>query len=133
MNAKLSLHHNGMSDEDIQELTIDLKNSVNQETELIAQLPEETGGPGTKGDMVTIGQIILAAVGGGGAIAALMPVLKAYVERKPTLRIEIEETVDGKKVKIEAQHLSPEQIKQTIQDVKQLCESSNDKGNGGND
>ena len=86
MNVKLSLHDNEMSDEDIQELTIELKNSVNQETELTAQLPEEAGSRGTKGDMVIIGQIILAAVSGGGAIAALMSVLKSYIERKPTLR-----------------------------------------------
>ena len=129
MNAKLSLHHNGMSDENIQELTIELKNSVNQETELIAHLPEEAGGLGTKGDVVTIGQIILAAVGGGGAIAALMPVLQTYFARKPSIKIEIE-TSDGNKIKIEAEHLSPEQIKQTMQDVKQLCEPTHDKDNG---
>lgn len=131
MNAILSLHHNEMSQEDIQELTFELKNSLNQETDLTAQLPEEAGGLGTKGDAVTLGQIALTAVGSGGVLAALMPVLKAYVERKPTLRIEIEETVDGKKVKIEAEHLRTGQIKQTIQDVKQLCESSNDKDHGG--
>ncbi|MCI5126079.1 MAG: hypothetical protein D3925_16805 [Candidatus Electrothrix sp. AR5] len=117
-----------MSDEDIQELTIDLKNSVNQETNLSAQLPEEAGGPGTKGDAVTLGQIFLAAVGSGGALVALLPVLKAYVERKPTLRIEIE-TNDGNKIKIEAEHLKPGQIEQTIQSVRQLCEQTSDKDN----
>ena len=129
MNAILSLHHHKMSDEDIQELTFELKNSVNQETDLTAKLPAEVGGPGTKGDVITIGQIILVAVGGGGAIAALMPVLQTYFERKPSIKIEIE-TNDGNKIKIEAEHMRPEQIKQTMQDVKQLCESGNEKGNG---
>lgn len=129
MNAILSLHDNKMSDEDIQELTFELKNSVNHHTDLTAELPAEVGGPGTKGDAVTIGQIILAGVSGGGAIAALMPVLQAYFERKPSIKIAIE-TSDGNKIKIEAEHLSPEQIKQTMQDVKQLCEPGNEKGNG---
>ncbi|MCI5181938.1 MAG: hypothetical protein D3921_05380 [Candidatus Electrothrix sp. AW1] len=130
MNALLRLHDNQMSDEGMQELTFELKNSLNRETDLTAQLPEETGGLGTKGDAVTIGQIILAAVGGGGAIAALMPVLKAYVERKPTLRIEIERP-DGSKMTLEAEHLRPGQIEQTTRAVQQLCEPSKDNGGKG--
>ena len=129
MNAILNLHHNAMSDEDIQDLVFEVKNSVNQETDLTAQLPEEAGGPGAKGDPVTIGQIILAGVSGGGAIAALLPVLQTYFARKPSIKVEID-MGDGRKLKIEAEHMRPEQIKQTMQDVKQLCESGNEKGNG---
>ena len=55
-----------------------------------------------------------------GAVAALLQVLKSYVERKPALRVEIE-TADGKKLRLEAEHLSPEQIAQTMQALKQLC------------
>ena len=79
--------------------------------------------------MVAIGQIILAAVGGGGAIAALMPVLQTYFERKPSIRIEVD-MGDGRKLKIEAEHMRPEQITQTMQNFKQLCEQTSDKGNG---
>ncbi|MCI5178096.1 MAG: hypothetical protein D3911_01985 [Candidatus Electrothrix sp. AW3_4] len=111
----------------MQELTFELKNSLNRETDLTAQLPEEAGGLGTKGDAVTIGQIILA---GGGAIAALMPVLKAYVERKPTLRIKIE-NADGSKMTLVAEHFNPGQIEQTTRAVQQLCEPSKDNGGKG--
>ncbi|MCI5114608.1 MAG: hypothetical protein D3912_07225 [Candidatus Electrothrix sp. AX1] len=69
-------------------------------------------------------------MGGGGAIAALMPVLKAYVERKPTLRIEIERP-DGSKMTLEAEHLRPGQIEQTTRAVQQLCEPSKDNGGKG--
>lgn len=55
--------------------------------------------------------------------------MKSYVERKPTLRIEIERP-DGNKVKIEAEHLSPGQIEQTTQAVKQLCEKTVDDDKG---
>ncbi|XCN72503.1 MAG: hypothetical protein Q3M24_19770 [Candidatus Electrothrix aestuarii] len=129
MNVTLRLHDDAMSDEDIQELTIELKNSVNQETDLTAQLPEEAGGIGTRGDAVTIGQIILAAVGGGGAIVALMPVLQTYFARKPSIKIELD-MGDSRTLKFEAEHMRPEQIQQTFQDVKQLVESGIDKGNG---
>ncbi|MGX9727430.1 MAG: effector-associated constant component EACC1 [Candidatus Electronema sp. VV] len=110
-----------MAAEDLQSLTARLLRSINQETDLTATLPEERGGAGAKGDAVTIGQIILTALGSGGAVAALLTVLKSYVERKPTLRFEVK-TADGRELKIEAEHLSPEQIAQTMQAVKQLCE-----------
>ncbi|MCW5212415.1 hypothetical protein VU04_05855 [Desulfobulbus sp. TB] len=132
MNVILNLHHHAMSDEDIQELTFELKNTLNQETDLTAQLPEERGGLGTRGDAVTIGQILLAGISSGGAIAALLPVLQTYFQRKPSIKVAIE-TSNGNKTTIEAEHMRPEQIQQTIQDVKQLCESSHDKDNGGND
>ncbi|XCN71333.1 MAG: hypothetical protein Q3M24_13535 [Candidatus Electrothrix aestuarii] len=131
MDAKLILHHSEMSDEDIQKLTIELKNSVNRETDLTAQLPEEAGGLGTKGDVVTIGQIILAAVGSGGALAALLPVLRLYFERKPTLRMEIE-LGDGRRAIIESEHLQPAQIQQATEAVRQLFEQTGDKDNGEN-
>jgi hypothetical protein len=118
IDARLSLHNSEMSDEDIQELTVALRRSLQQETDLSARLPEEIGGPGSKGDAVTIGLILLTALS-SGTVVALLQVLKSYVERKPTLRIEIEHP-DGRKVKIEAEHLSVAQIEQTTQTIKQL-------------
>ena len=56
-----------------------------------------------------------------GTVAALLQVLKSYVERKPTLELELE--LSGNKLKIKAEHLSPEQIEQTLPAVKQLCEA----------
>ncbi len=128
MDAKLILHHDEMSEEDTQNLIFSLTQTLNQETDLAVKQPEETAGLGSKGDAVTIGEIFLAALS-SGTVVALLQVLKSYVERKPMLRIEIE-TVDGDKVKIEAEHLRPGQIEQTTQAVKQLCEHSGNVGNG---
>ena len=119
MNATLSLHDSRMAAEDLQELTAALLRSISQETELTAKLPEERGGAGTKGDLVTIGEIMLMALS-SGTVVALLQALKSYLERKPTLRFEIK-TADGRELKIEAEHLSAEQIEQTLQAVKQLC------------
>ncbi|MDU9047785.1 MAG: hypothetical protein Q3M30_02970 [Candidatus Electrothrix sp. Rat3] len=128
MDAKLTLHHDEISEEDIQELVFSLTRSLNQKTDVTASLPEQAGGLGTKGDAVTIGDIFIAALS-SGTVVALLQVLKSYVERKPTLRIEVE-TLDGNKVKIEAEHLSPGQIEQTTRAVQQLCEHSGNVGNG---
>jgi hypothetical protein len=108
-----------MSEEDLQELTFALTRTINQETELTARLPEELGNLGTKGDAVTIGQIILAAAGGGGALAALLPVLKAYIERTPKLRIVIEKA-DGRKITLEAEHLRTGQLEEITEAIKKL-------------
>ncbi|MCI5131103.1 MAG: hypothetical protein D3904_06160 [Candidatus Electrothrix sp. EH2] len=118
-----------MSEEDLQDLTFALTRTINQETDVTASLPEQTGGLGTKGDAVTIGDIFIAALS-SGTIVALLQVLKSYVERKPTLRIEIERP-DGNKVTIAAEHLEPGQIDQTTRAVQQLCEHSKDNGRRG--
>ena len=128
MDAQLTLHHDEMPEEDIQELVFSLTRTLNQETDLTARLPDEAAGLGSRGDAVTVGEIFIAALS-SGTVVALLQVLKSYVERKPTLRIEIERP-DGNKVTIAAEYLSPGQIEQTTRSVQQLCEHSSDKGNG---
>ena len=123
MDAILSLHDSRMSDEDMAELRLALSQDIARETGLTARQAEAAGGLGSKGDLVTIGQIALVALGSGGAVAALLQVLKSYVERKPTLRIEIK-TPDDRELTITTEHFSPKQIEQTVQAVKQLWPES---------
>ena len=73
---------------------------------------------GKKGDAVAIGQIVLAALS-SGTVVAMFNVLKSYIDRKPSLKLEIE-TPDGKKLKIDAENLKKTQIDQTIQMAKEL-------------
>jgi len=119
MNAKLSLHDSSLSQEDITELTRRLQQDINQETDLTAAVPETPGGLGAKGDVSIIGQILLAALS-SGTVVALFQVLKSYVERKPTLRLELK-TPDGRELMLAAEHFSAGQIEQTIQAAKQFC------------
>ena len=119
MDATLSLHNSEMADEDIQELAFVLTQSINQETDLSAYLPEDKAIPGTKGGKITLGVVVLAALT-SGTVSALFPVLQSYVERKPSLQIELK-FADGREIKIAAEHLSQDQIKQTMEEVKQLC------------
>ncbi|WP_417909329.1 effector-associated constant component EACC1 [Candidatus Electronema sp. PJ] len=119
MDATLSIHDSRMAEEDLQELTSALLRSINQETDLTAKLPEERGGAGTKGDPVTVGSLLLAALS-SGTVVAMFQVLKSYIERKPTLKIELQ-AADGRTLKIEAEHLSKTQMEQTIQTARQFC------------
>jgi len=120
MDARLSVISKDMSDQDIQEMTFEMMRTLNQETDLTVKIPEETGGTGTKGDPVALGQILIAALS-SGTVVAMFSVLKSYIDRKPTLKIEIEGP-DGKKMKIEAENLKQSQIEETIQMAKQFCE-----------
>ena len=118
MDATLSLYDSSLSAEDIAELTRRLQLDISEETDLTARPVEKPGGGDTKGDIGIIGQIFLAALS-SGTVVALLQVLKSYVERKPTLEIELE--VAGNKLTIKAEHLSAAQIEQTMQAVQQLC------------
>ncbi len=118
MDAKLSLHDNEMSEEGLQELVFSFTRTLNQETGLTAYLPEEAGSLGAKGDLGMIGQIVLTALS-SGTVVALFQVLQSYFERKPSLLIELK-TADGRELKLEAEHLSPEQIEQTLLAAKRL-------------
>jgi hypothetical protein len=71
----------------LQRLTRDLSVALDRQQDLRARIPEEAGRAGSKGDPITLGAIVvtLGAVG----IKSLMSVLKAYIERKPSLSIEI--------------------------------------------
>ncbi len=113
MNSTLQLTASDLSDEDLQKLTLELSKTLNDETEAKATIPEKPGGPGSKGDPITLGTIILAALS-SGTVVALFNVLKSYIERKPSLEIEFKRE-DGQHLKIKAEQLSKDQIDHTIQ------------------
>ena len=112
MNSTLQLTASDLSDEDLQKLTLELSKTLNDETEAKATIPEKPGGPGSKGDPITLGTIILAALS-SGTVVALFNVIKSYIERKPSLELEFK-LKDGQQLKIKAEQLNKDQIDQTI-------------------
>jgi hypothetical protein len=113
MDSSLQLTASDLSDEDLQKLTLELSKTLNDETEAKATLPEKSGGPGSKGDPITLGTIILTALT-SGTVVALFNVIKSYLERKPSLEFEFTRK-DGQQLKIKAEQLNRNQIDQTIQ------------------
>ncbi len=113
MDSSLQLTASDLPDEDLQKLTLELSKTLNDETEAKATLPEKSGGPGSKGDPITLGTIILTALT-SGTVVALFNVIKSYLERKPSLEFEFTRK-DGQQLKIKAEQLNRNQIDQTIQ------------------
>ncbi len=119
MDATLKIISSDLAAEDLQVLTRELSQALNKETEVSATLPEESGGPGTRGGAVELlGQILLTALS-SGTVVALFNILKSYLERKPSLEMEFQRT-DGQKLKVRAEDLDKSQIEQTMKLVNEF-------------
>jgi len=120
MPVSVSLTTPELDAEDLQVLTRDLCDSINDETELEAALPEGPTTAGSKGDPITLATIALAFITSGAAVQ-LITVLKAAVERKSTLQIEFERS-DGQRLAINAENLSADRLGETIKVAKDFLE-----------
>lgn len=116
-STTLSISSLEMDSGGLQKLTRDLCTTINRETDMNAVIAEMTEGVGTKGDVVTLGTILLSFVTGGGAIA-LINVLKAYVDRGSQLEMRFEK--DGKILNISSKNMELGEINQTIEKTKKF-------------
>jgi hypothetical protein len=121
----LSLSSVDLDEENMQELTRQLCRDLTDEAGIAAALGAEPSEAGAKGDFELIGQILIKAVGAGGAIAALVGVLKAYVQRKPSLQFEFQ-MKGGDKLKIKADDLRADDMTKLVQTIKKAVEGMND-------
>lgn len=120
MDIKMRITSEGLTDDDLQELTWDLSRTINQETELESAIAKGLAAPGTRGDGVTIGTIILSFISSGAAVG-LFNVIKAYFERNQSLEFEFE-SKDSKKLKINAHNIKPDQMDKTLGLLEQFME-----------
>lgn len=113
MAITLSLTSKELPEEILQDLTQDLCRTINIETDARARLLEKPPTvPGTRGEPITLGALVLAFLTSGTAVA-LIEILKTYFERSPSLEIELQRK-DGHKLKISTSHIHPDQIHHTI-------------------
>jgi hypothetical protein len=112
MSINMLISSKDADSDELHELTYDLMNMINRETELRADLPEVKNEPGARGDAVSIGQIVLTALT-SGTVVALMEVIKVYFERKPSLKIALQRS-DGEEMTVEAEHLSSTHLSKTL-------------------
>ena len=115
MNITMSLVSNELDEQGLQDMAQDLCATINDETPASASVAEQpsAGETGNKGDVVSIGTLILTLLGSGGVAVSLIGVLKSYVERGRPIEIEMERP-DGKKLKIKADNVENEKIEQTM-------------------
>ena len=125
MPITLLLSSVDLDEEDMQELTRQLCRDLTDEAGIAAALGAEPSEAGAKGDFELIGQILIKALGAGGAIAALVGVLKAYVQRKPSLQFEFQ-MKGGDKLKIKADDLRADDMTKLVQTIKKAVEGMND-------
>jgi hypothetical protein len=109
-----------LTETEIADLSRDMAVRLSRESGITATVSESAGPAGSKGDAVTIGAIILSLVGSRGVISSLMNVLKAYVERKPTLASEVQR--GDQKISIRGESLQPQQLEKTGQMLKGLID-----------
>lgn len=122
MAIELSLSATDLNYEELHELTGELCHDLLDEAGLEAEPVTEPAEAGTKGGEIEIaGQILLKAVGAGGAIVALVGVLKAYVQRKPSLQFELKKK-GGDTVKIKADDLRGDDLTKLVQTIKKAVE-----------
>lgn len=121
MPITLSLSSVDLDDEALQELTRQLIRDLGDEAGVSASPASESAEPGAKGEIEIIGQILIKAVGAGGAIAALVGVLKAYVQRKPSLQFEFQKK-GGDKLKIKADDLRADDMTKIVQAIEKAVE-----------
>jgi hypothetical protein len=103
----------------LQDLTFDLCAALNNEGGMKATIGEREGLAGVKGDTIEIGKIILTLVGSGGVVIALVNVLKSYVERGRSIKIELRRE-NGKSVRLTADDLDNPQLEQARKLVREF-------------
>lgn len=116
MHARISLRSGDLDLEKLQDLTEDLCRDINRESDAEARLDHSAAMSGTKGDPVTIGNIVLTFLTSSVAVS-LVKVLETYIGRKRSLEMELTRP-DGKKFVIRSQDVGPEDIARTQELVK---------------
>lgn len=117
MEAKLKVSLAGIEDGVVQELTRDLCRTLNSEEGVGARLAEGPAARGARGEAITVGGIILSFISSGAALA-LVNVIKAYFERRPSLEVELQN--GRRKVRIRAENLGAGQIDRTTERIRDL-------------
>jgi hypothetical protein len=108
----LTIRCDELDDSRLDTMVRGLVRSLREEGIDAAPAPAREAVPGVKGDPVTLGAIVLGLIGSGGVAVTLLQVLKAYLERKSTLRFEITRA-DGRKVSLDASWFGKAQWAQT--------------------
>jgi hypothetical protein len=123
MPVTFSLSASDLDDEALQKLTRQLSRDLRDEAGIESILAKQPAPPGAKGELEIIGQILVAAVGAGGAIVGLVNVLKAYVQRKPSLQIEMQDEA-GRKLIVKADDLRAYDLSKLVQSTQKFFEDA---------
>jgi Effector Associated Constant Component 1 len=75
--------------------------------------PSASPDPGKRGDPITLGAIVIAAVSGGGALTALVSTIGSYLARDRRTEVEVA-TPDGRKVRISSHAFNQKELEELL-------------------
>jgi len=129
MSIMISISAPDLDDESLQVLTRqlcqDLRNETDYEASLDTESTKSSSGSGAKsgGELEIIGHILIKAAGAGGALVALVNVIKSYVSRKPSLQVKIRKK-NGDAIEINANDLRSDDMTILVRAIKQAFEEA---------
>ena len=118
MSVLMQISSASLADDDLDALTRQLSQTIARETEIDPALAEGNSQPGEKGELVTIGAIVLTFLSSGAAVA-LCDVLKTYIARESSLEFALK-SADGTEVSLSATNISDERIEETIIELQKI-------------
>ncbi|MFL4471145.1 hypothetical protein ACERZ8_15110 [Tateyamaria armeniaca] len=99
----LTLHSDGLSDSATQARLRQLAREIEARSDAKTELARGDATPGTKGDAVTIGTLLMTLMTSGAAVAALN-VLKSWVEKDKTISFSLKRS-DGTEISVNASNM----------------------------
>jgi hypothetical protein len=112
MAATITLLDETRSLEDLHRLALALRRTLEREAPVEAHLPQETPAPGTRGDAVSVGTLVLTFLTSGAAVA-MFEVLRTLFARDRDLRIELTRE-DGARLSLTAHNMQPRAIDESV-------------------
>lgn len=99
----------------------EVSTTLNREIDVQATLPAGPSTPGSRGEPITAGMVLMTFLSSGTA-AALIHTLRSFFDRDRTLEIEIDRG-DGKAFRLTGENVSAAQIDRTIDLAREFLDS----------
>jgi len=122
MHITIGLVGEEIEDERIDQATRDLLREIRAEADPRASLVTREGLPGSKGDLVTLGQIALALVT-GGAVGKFIECVFSFLGRNKKLQVEIV-NASGRKMSINMDFIDKHGTERALHLAKDFLEKS---------
>jgi hypothetical protein len=116
MNLTLNLSSTELDNEDLQALTRQLCDSIADETDIKAEIPQDNAVQNARGNLQVWAEIALEFFNSGGA-GALFAMLGVYFSRVPSLKIKATKP-DGTSLEITSKNVKLEDLQSFLEQLK---------------
>jgi hypothetical protein len=120
MAVELRLASDELAEDEVQQLTEELAETLEREAGVEASLPQNAPRPGAKGDPITIGVLLLGMIS-SGSVVAMFNSLSAFFHRSKKLEISVTGK-DGRSITLKSENVSEEERERTLSQLRPLLE-----------